>query len=88
MALYLGSGGKRKIYLNNIAYVLNLVSIAPTINSIGLLSSDNYILQDCNGIYLLPSDYTNSIVDLILLSSDNYILQDYNGIYLTFKESE
>ena len=88
MALYLGSSGKQKIYLNNIAYVLNLFTITPSINRAVLLSSDNYILQDCNGIYLLPSDYTNSVVDNILLSSDNYILQDCNGIYLTIKESE
>ena len=52
MALYLGSSGELKVYLNNIAYVFNLVSIPSSTNIIRLLSSDNYILKDCNGVYL------------------------------------
>ena len=52
MPLYLGSSGKLKVYLNNIAYVVNLVSTTSSTNIIRLLSSDNYILKDCNGVYL------------------------------------
>lgn len=52
MALYLGED-KVKINLNGIAYCLNLFSATPTINNGWLLSSDNYILQDSNGIYLI-----------------------------------
>ena len=48
MPLYLGSSGKRKIYLNKIAYVV----INTSTKIIRLLSSDNYILKDCNGVYL------------------------------------
>lgn len=52
MALYLGSSGERKIILNGVVYYLNLFSAIPTANDVWLLSSDNYILTDSNGIYL------------------------------------
>lgn len=52
MTLYLGED-KVKINLNGIAYCLNLFSATSTINNGWLLSSDNYILQDSNGIYLI-----------------------------------
>ena len=52
MALYLGSGGKRKIVLNGVTYCLNLFSTTPITNGIRLLSSENYVLKDSNGIYL------------------------------------
>jgi hypothetical protein len=51
---------------------------------IGLLSFDNYILTDKNGIYLIPSDYVYA--DNIILSHDGYILKDFNGLYLIPKE--
>ena len=86
MALYLGNSGKRKVILNGVVYAVNLFLEAPIVNKIKLLSSDNYILKDCNGLYLLPS--SDSIIDNSLLSSDNYILKDCDGIYLTVKESE
>ena len=83
MALYLGKD-KVKINLGGIIYCLNLFSETPITNNGWLLSSDNYILQDSNGVYLIPSDYTEIVIDNILLSSDNYILQDSNGVYLTY----
>ncbi len=51
MALYLGEN-KVKINLDGVVYCLNLFSEIPITNGIRLLSSDNYILQDSNGIYL------------------------------------
>lgn len=56
MALYLGSNGKRKIYLNGVAYCLNLFSSTLILNGIRLLTSDNYLLRDCNGLYLTAKD--------------------------------
>lgn len=80
MALYLGSSEKLKIYLDGVAYRLNLPTIISNTNGIRLLSSDNYILTDSNGLYL--------ITPIRLLSSDNYILTDSNRLYLTLKESD
>ena len=55
MALYLGRD-KVKINLNGVAYCLNLFSTAPITNGVLLLSSDDYILQDFNGIYLTSKE--------------------------------
>lgn len=55
MALYLGND-KIKINLDGIVYCLNLAPINVITNNIRLLSSDNYILQDSNGIYLLAKE--------------------------------
>lgn len=52
MALYLGSSGKQKIILDGIVYHLNVNPITSFISNIRLLSSDNFILTDSNGIYL------------------------------------
>lgn len=51
MALYLGSD-KVKINLNDVAYNLNLFSSILILNGIQLLSYNNYILKDSNGLYL------------------------------------
>lgn len=51
MALYLGTD-KVKINLDGIVYNLNLYSATPITNGVMLLSSDNYILKDSNGLYL------------------------------------
>ena len=56
MALYLGSSEKLKINLGNTVYVLNLFSEIPIINGIRLLSLDNYILKDSNGLYLTSKE--------------------------------
>lgn len=88
MALYLGKN-KVKINLNGIVYCLNLYSATSIANIGWLLSSDDYILQDSNGIYLIPRDSASAIVgENVLLSSDSYILKDSTGLYLIFKESE
>jgi hypothetical protein len=52
MALYLGNSEKVKIYINNILYSIQLFSETPIFNGVRLLSSENYILKDSNGIYL------------------------------------
>ena len=51
MALYLGNQ-KVKLNLNGAAYKLNIFSTASIINGTILLSSDNYILKDSNGLYI------------------------------------
>lgn len=55
MALYLGND-KVSINLNNIMYLLNIYSSELIINGILLLSSDDYILRDCNGLYLTAKE--------------------------------
>lgn len=52
MALYLGSSEKLQVKLDNIIYNINLFSSTLITNSIRLLSLDNYILKDANGLYL------------------------------------
>ena len=56
MALYLGSGEKLKINLGNNTYCLNVFSALSVIEDIILSSSDNYILQDLNGLFLIPKE--------------------------------
>ena len=51
MALYLGNS-KIKINLDNLKFNLNLYSSTPITNGVRLLSSDNMILKDKNGLYL------------------------------------
>lgn len=86
MALYLGNSGRLKINLGGVVYRLNLFSATPITNNGWLLSSDDYILQDSNGIYLIPKDETEIVVDNVLISSDDYVLTDSNGIYLVPKD--
>ena len=52
MALYLGNSEKLKININNIKYSLKILTETPVFNGARLLSSENYILKDSNGIYL------------------------------------
>ncbi len=52
MALYLGSSEKLKININNVIHSLNLFSEVPITNFTRLLSLDNHILKDSNGLYL------------------------------------
>lgn len=80
MALYLGSD-KVKVNLNGAVYCLNLFSSVLILNGIKLLSSDDYILKDSNGLYIVPKVHT-----LSLLSLDDYMLKDVNGLYLTTEE--
>jgi len=53
MALYLGNK-IFKIILNNTIY--NLIVSSSITNGINLLSSDNYILKDINGILLTAKE--------------------------------
>ena len=85
MALYLGRD-RVNINLGGILYRLNLLSNMPIYDGVKLLSSDGYILQDSTGLYLVPMDYIEPILDSVLLSSDGYILQDSTGLYLVYKE--
>lgn len=52
MALYLGNSEKLKININNTICTLKLFSEVPILNGARLLSSENYILKDSNGIYI------------------------------------
>lgn len=84
MALYLG-GQKVKINLGGVAYRLNYLSSMSVVNRVRLLSLDNHILKDSNGIYLVPKEFS-AIPENILLSLDNHILMDLNNVYITVKE--
>lgn len=55
MALYLGSE-KVQINLDGIKYYLNLFYEKSTTNGIKLLSLENYILKDSNGLYLTTKE--------------------------------
>lgn len=56
MALYLGNSEKLKIIINNIIYSVQLFSETPIFNGVKLLSSENYILKDSNGLYLTAKE--------------------------------
>jgi hypothetical protein len=88
MALYLGRD-KVKINLNGIAYCLNLFSAMPVTSGALLLSQDEYILQDFNGIYLTPSDYPAVNTGTVkLLLPDGCALKESAGLYLVYKEDK
>ena len=80
MAVYLGSSGKRKLSLNGFKHHLNLYSAVPIINNIRLLSLDNFVLKDSNGVYLIADE-----VGISLSSIDGYILKDINEVYITVR---
>lgn len=86
MTLYLGRSGKLDIILDGTVYCLNLSPTISIVNNARLISYDNYILMDCNGIYLVPSNHIDIITSLQLLSLDDYILKDSNGLQLSSKE--
>lgn len=56
MAAYLGQTKIQKVFLNGKAYCLNYLTVTPIINGIRLLSSDNYVLADANGLYLIAKE--------------------------------
>jgi hypothetical protein len=53
MALYLGDY-KIKVNIGGITYDFNMFSTIT--NGAKLLSSDSYILKDCNGLYLTSNE--------------------------------
>lgn len=55
MALYLGRD-KVKLNLDNVIYNLNLFSETPIANGVRLLSFENYILKDSNGLYITAKE--------------------------------
>lgn len=56
MALYLGESEKLNIYINGIRYKLNLYIDEIIEERNALLSSDNFILLDSNGLYLVAKE--------------------------------
>ena len=56
MALYLGGSEKLKVIIDGVTYDLNISLTLPFISNIKLLSSDGYILQDVNGLYLMSKN--------------------------------
>ena len=56
MAIYLGNGQKFKLNFGNATCSLIIPSATPILNGVKLLSSDNYILKDSNGIYLTAKE--------------------------------
>ena len=52
MALYFGNSEKLKINFDNAVVKLRLFYESPIINGAKLLSLENYILKDSNGLYL------------------------------------
>jgi hypothetical protein len=55
MSLYLGND-KVKINFDVVKYNLNIFSVAPILNGVMLLSFDDYILRDSNGLYLTAKE--------------------------------
>ena len=56
MSLHFGSSEKQKIILDGVPYYLNLFTKIIITNGNMLLSSDGYILQDSNGLYLTAKE--------------------------------
>ena len=56
MALYLGNSEKLKVNSDGVVYYLNLFSKTPITNGIRLLSSENCILKDSNGLYITTKE--------------------------------
>ena len=79
MAIYVG-GQKWKLIVGGNVFSLNIPSSTPITNGVRLLSSDDFILKDINGLYLTAVEYIQS------LSSDGSILTDIENNYLTIKK--
>lgn len=56
MAIYVGSSKKLKIKVNDTTCSMKIFSETPITNGVRLLSSDGYILQDSNGVYLTTKE--------------------------------
>ena len=65
MGLHLGSSAELRIYSNNLVYALCIPTIPSATKRVGLLSFDNYMLADLNGVYLLPKDSASFEDDII-----------------------
>ena len=82
MALYI-CGKRVKLNLNGVVCSLNLANVVTANKS--LLSSDNYILKDSSGLYLVPK---TDLPFNVAMSLDDRALKDLNGLYITLKEDE
>lgn len=51
MGLYLGSN-RQKLQINNAVVSMHIYSSTPITNGIVLMSSNNYMLKDINGLFL------------------------------------
>lgn len=51
MGLYLGSN-RQKLQINNTVVNMHIYSSTPITNGIVLMSSNNYMLKDANGLFL------------------------------------
>ena len=94
MGLYLANHSLL-VHLGGKLYELNVG--APMKAAIDrLLSSDDLVLKDLNGIYLIPADGkgsediagANGIPANTLISADNFIFTDKNNVCLTYRESD
>lgn len=58
MAIYLGNSGKLKLNINHTIcrLIIPPSSSFPNINDVLLMSFDNYILKDSNGVYLTAKE--------------------------------
>lgn len=82
MGLYLANHSLL-VHLGSKLYELNVGSPMKTTLD-RLLSSDNFVLKDLNGVYLIPVDgngsgsggYTDEIPLTAMLSSDDYIFTE------------
>lgn len=56
MGIYFGNSEKQKINLDNVAYSMNIFSVLLTLEENILSSSDDCLLKDFNGLYLVPKE--------------------------------
>jgi hypothetical protein len=56
MALYLGNNKKLKVRVNNSIYKLIVPVSSQIVDKVRLLSFDNYVLKDSNGVYLTAKE--------------------------------
>ena len=74
MALYLGNS-KVKVNINGVAYRFNLYADPPITNGLRLLTSEDFVIKDVNGVYITV------IPNVPFTTSDGYIFKDANGEY-------
>lgn len=58
MALAMGND-KVRIYLDGVLYRLNLYSATPIANGILLVTADDYIIKDVNGLFITAKEEDN-----------------------------
>ena len=81
MAIY-ANGALHKMTLGGFTCNMELHAHKPITNGARLISSDDCILKNVNGVYLTTIKYVS------MSTSDNSILKDANELYLKVKESD